>query len=1131
MMRKHIVAVLVSLLLFVTGAAAQTSGITLDMKNAPLKEVFSKIENDYGYLFIYQDGTIDPSRRVSISVKDARLESVLSTLLGNGTKWKISGKQVSLMPAAPARKPAAPARITVKGKVTDAQGEGVIGAYVLERGTKNGALTDLDGNYSIEVSGPDPVLTFSSMGYVTQNVEVSGRKAIDVMLDEEMTRLDDVVVVGYGVQRKESIVGAISQVTSEALVNSGQTNVTNALAGKLSGVQTFQSSGQPGNDDSTIYIRGLSSWNSSTPLVMVDGVERPFKSLDPNEIESISVLKDASATAVFGAKGANGVIIVTTKTGQVGRPKMNLTVNYGIEMPQSLPKYVDSGTTLELLNEALRNDGSFGSQYSAEEIAKYRASTSVDKAAAGDINSLRYPNNNWYDLMLNNFAQTVNASYSVSGGSEKVKYYVNVGYNFQDSIVKKVQEWSNSTFSYHRINYRANIDYQVTGTTTLSAKVGGYTNIVTAPNATSVENLFTWIFRASPAMYPAYYPSWSLDYIQDTDYPDATGTRRGDQIGAFYNNPYEYISSGTFVQTTTNSLSTDLALKQKLDFITKGLSLNAKVALTTVFARTSQQASHSYPTYYINWDNYENPSLGNPWVSSNTSTNVYTETPYAVTQNNTARSTSYTFYWEGSVNYARKFADAHNVSAMALINQRDYVSGSSFPHRSMSIVGRVTYDYKGRYLFEVNTGYTGSEQFAPAYRFGFFPSAAVGYVPSKEKFWKKAMPWWSTMKIRYSDGLVGSDIAAASWLYYSNYTRSGSTIYESAAANASARWEKAHKRDLGFEMGWMKDNLILNVDLYDENRTDILIAPVVTMLVSSDYKDVNTGAMKKHGIDIEMKYRNTTKNHFYYEIGGMVSLNENRITAYEDPAYAPEYQKRAGKAYGSTANGETLIDGGYYTSVDALHGYPTAFATTSETNLRAGQYKYLDYNADGIINATDLHPVSGSTTPPVNYSANLALGWKGFSFGATLVGTYGKWIHFNRGYFQEFSNQDLIVHASQLDYWTPDNQSATHGSLSVYSNGISAMGGNDDNGYNMDLSGQTWRKSDYISIKDVYLSYKFSGKHFEKSSGVKGLAITLTGNNLYTYSKLIEGDPERTSLSNSYYPLMRSVKLGVKLDF
>ena len=1014
--------------------------------------------------------------------------------------------------------------IQAKGRVVDTNGIAIAGAAVtVKGGSTGGTISDAQGAFTLRVRKGD-VLHVSFLGFQAREIAVTDASPLTIRLAEETHQVEDVVVVGYGVQKKESVLGAISQVNNEQLVNSGTTNITNAIAGKLSGVTTIQTGGQPGNNDANIFIRGVSSWNGSTPLVLVDGVERSFADIDPNEVASLSVLKDASATAVFGAKGANGVIIVTTRTGSTGKPKMNISLSYGLDFPTMIPDHIGSAQTAELLNVALKNAQSYGSMIPQWQIDEYARPSSR-------INSIRYPDNDWFDIAMRKCAQTINANYNVSGGSQRVKYFLSLGYSHEGSIFKDFSEWSNANFRYDRINYRSNLDFDVTRSTKLSVKVGGVLGIKDTPTDKTVSGMFNMMYSASPMMYPAYYPAWVLEEIPDTDYPDASGGRLSSPRTAYFGNIRTSLSTGEFEQTTDNKLYTDINFEQKLDFITKGLSVKANVSLSTYYSRISQTATNSNPTFYIDWNRYD-AGDGNPWIYSAASEHVYENTPYAVTRGAMQNNYYVTFYWEGALNYNRTFGD-HTVTALALFNQRENVKGTAFPYHSQGVVGRVTYDYKHKYLFECNLGYTGSEQFSPENRYGFFPSVAIGWVPSQERFWKEAMPWWSKLKIRYSDGLVGSD-SGSRWLYFSDYVKGGdSYIYEGAAANAVAQWEEARKRDLGIEMGWLNNRLTLNLDLFDEKRTNMLVKPNVTMLVGTSYKEVNRGSMKKHGIDIELGWADKTPTGFGYNLTAMVSLNENRITNYEDAPYAPEYQKTAGKPYKGQTDGVSIVDSGYFESIDDIHNYPAY--TTDWNFVNVGAYKYLDYSADGRLSVEDLHAIAGSQYPPVVCSFRAGFDYKGFEFSMLWYANLGKWVEYNKSWEIEFNKGDYRITHSQLDYWRPDNRDANHATL-VYG-GTSGhpmymwAGGSGDAGAKMMLEGRTWRKADYLSLREVYLAYTFNAKRLRQKVGFRSLSLYLTANNLLTFTPLIEGDPASTTFTTGFYPQMTSLKLGVKIGF
>lgn len=1010
--------------------------------------------------------------------------------------------------------------VKIKGSVIDEDSKPVPGVAVLVKGHPEfgGTMTDEKGGFVFNVPS-DATVQFFCIGY--KPVEMSVARNLDwlITMVEESVALEGTVVVGYGVQRKESVVGAITQVKAEDLEKTGTTDITSALAGKVSGLLVYSQNGAPGQSDATLILRGLSSWNGNNPLVMVDGIERSMNMLSPTDIASISVLKDASATAVYGAKGANGVILVTTKTGSKGAPKFSVNVEQGLNSPMWTPDHVEAGTVTRMANIAYKNTQSFGSQFSDEIIKKYE----------NQSDPMRYPDVRWYDLLQKRFATSTNADFSVSGGSDRVRYYLGVSYVHEGSIIKEIYPGTN--FASDRINYRMNLDWDVTKSTLLSFKVGGVTNMVKNLASHSGSSwLFSTIYQSPTITFPAYYPADVLKQYPDPNYPDADSDRVGANQGSKYENPYSALSDPDYVKNVNYRLFTDLILTQKLDFITVGLSATAKFGMTSAYARVSQKASTNFAKWNINWEAYDAGSTDIWEIQDSQSNYVWNDKPFSITQDNSPSGVSFITYLEGSLNYSRKFSRKHNVSALALYNQRQYNSGASFPKRTQSFVGRVTYDYKGKYLFEGNIGVTGSEQFSPDYRYGVFPSAAVGYIVSKEKFWKRAMPWWSTMKIRYSNGWVGSDASGSNWLYYSSWKQTSGYYQEEAAANITARWETAHKQDLGFEMGFLKDKLTVNVDLYDEKRNDMLMPPVVTAFVGVAYKDVNAGALKKHGFEVEVNWKNTTSGGFTYNFGGMIGLSENRITKYGDAPYAPEYQKYAGTPLQSARTGDQLIDDRFFGSIDEIHGYPNY--ATEWTNVVPGVYKFLDYVPDGKISQQDLHVLEGSTYAPGVYSFNVGGAYKGLTFKVLCTGTIGKYINYKRVNIVPFYAGAYVIHDSHLNYWTPTNRDSDIPALS-FSDEMYAWGGGTSTypGYNLAIPDFTWKRSDYMTVKEVMVSYRFSGPNIKRILGVKHLAVGLVCNNLWTFSNIKDTDPQRLTTAANSYPTMRMLKLNVNLAF
>lgn len=1014
--------------------------------------------------------------------------------------------------------------MTLTGVVTDGDSKPIPGATILVKGHPElgGTITSDKGEFLFKIPNrKDLVVQISCIGYLTIERSLDSKTKWEIIMEEDAEMLEATVVVGYGVQRKESVVGAITQVKAEELANTGTTSLTNSLAGKVPGMIVYSTSGLQGEGDATFLIRGLSSWNGNAPLVMVDGIERSMSNLSPSDIASISILKDASATAVYGAKGANGVILVTTKTGAKGKPRFTVNIEQTVNTPMFLPEHVDAATVAEMSNVAYKNGQSFGSIFSNEIIQKY----------ADQSEPLRYPDVNWYDLILNDFSLSTNATLSLSGGSDKVRYYAGISYVHDGSIIKEIHKGTN--FGYDKFTYRLNLDWDLTKTTLLEFKAGGVitTNRRFASASTS-STFFSTMYQAPTITYPAYYPASSLSQYPDPNYPDVSEDRISANQGSAYENPYGLLMNPDYVCQNQYRLMTDFLLTQKLDFITEGLSFKGKFSMTSSYYRVGKKVQVSYPQWNINWDMVDS---GSPYIWNMDPPNteyVWTNKPYSVTQDNNPTSIGYITYVEAALNYNRKFARKHTVTGLLLYNQRQHNTNATFPRRTQSYVGRVTYDFKQKYLFEANLGITGSEQFSPKYRYGVFPSLAVGYIISKEKFWKKHLYWWSTLKLRYSNGVVGSDSADARWLYYSTWSKNGKYIFEDAAANETARWETSRKQDLGIEMGFFRDRLKVNVDLYDEQRYDMLMAPIVTPLVGVSYKDVNAGALKKHGIEIELDYTKKFSNKFTLAFGAMIGLTENRITKYGDLPYAPQYQKKVNTLYGASSKGNVLVDDKYFNTIDELHGYPT-FAN-EWTHIVPGVYKFLDYTPNGSISQDDLHIISGTVYPPMIYSFNVRWSYKGFWFKMLFTGTGGKYINYRRASIIPFYAGDNVIHKSHTNYWTPTNRNSEIPALS-YGDQMYSWGGGISvyPGYDLALPGYTWKRSDYLTLKELTLLYKFNGKKLKKAIGAESLQLGIKCNNLFTFKDktLRDVDPQRLTTATIYYPTLRAVTFNLNVAF
>lgn len=1122
---------LVGLLQVSANIYSQTANIHLSLKETSLSEVIKEIQKQTEFTFFYSPEDVKGVVVSKIELEKASLEKVLDLCLdGTSLEYEIVHKAVILKKGTAekstkglpdARPLEQPATKKIKGKVIDSKGEPIPGTTIKVSGSTTGTIADINGEFTLNVPLDSKNLSFSFIGYISQELLISDKLTFNVVLEENTVGVEEVVVVGYGLQKKETMVGAVSQVDNKTLMQSGTTNISNAIAGKLSGILTMQQTGEPGKDNAEIVIRGLSSWNSSNPLTLVDGVERDFKDLDPNEINTISVLKDASATAVFGAKGANGVIIVTTKRGTLGKPKMDFTASYGMEKATNIPEHIDSYTTMNMLNYAYKNERRFSDLIPDHILEEYRNPSTP-------LNALRYPNVNWFDETTKPFAPTTNANINLNGGTDFVKYFVSLGYTHQGSYFKAFNAgYDDTRFWYNRFNYRTNLDFKLTKTTQLSFNIGGDVGIKNQPTGSP-----WWaLYGSSPARFPAYFPDWVLKEVPDPDYPEASGIRLAQDFGEYTGNPYTLMNNGSFNRYLESKLFTDILLKQDLDFIAQGLSFQGKVSLSTYYRNRSLYATHTFPEYQLYYDKINTSE--NPWYRENEGNEVYKMPPLAINTGGLENGYYKDLYYEFALNYNHVFG-SHGISALALMNRQQKDQGTEFPYYNEGLVGRITYDYSKKYLVEMNVGYTGSERFAPENRFGFFPSGAIGWVISEEQFFKNLnSSWFSKFKLRYSDGLVGSDYAANRWLYMSDYYKdSRGYIREDKAANTSAQWEEARKRDLGIEMGFFDNSFTLGVDLFDEYRSKMLLTPLSTpILIGNSFKELNLGELKKHGIEIEAEYRKTLKNDFNYYLKGIFSFNENRIINKDDPPYTPEYQKEAGKPLGAQRSGVLLTGSGYYTCVDDIHNN---FAPIALSSVNVGDYMFLDYRADGAITTLDTYPIKGSLYPPVVFSFSGGFSYKKFDFSFLWQGNTGKYVEFNQSYETEFTKGNYRVHASQLDYWSPENPNANHATPHYYGSGymsiLSWSSTSEATGYSTIIEDRFWRRADYLKLKEVYVGYTFQPK-WHKIPGLSSINIYATGNNLLTITNLIEGDPERKDFSKGYYPQMLSAKVGMKLSF
>lgn len=1018
-------------------------------------------------------------------------------------------------------------QIPIKGKIVDFNGEGLPGAHVMIKGSQKGTITDIDGSFSIDVPA-NAVLIISAIGYISEEIIIGDRSSIEVALIEDIRELEEIVVVGYGVQEKESSLASISQVSGEDIKKAGAVSLSNAFTGQTPGVFTLQTRGEPGADAAALMIRGKSSWVDNSPLVLVDGVERNYNDIDPNEVESISILKDASATAVFGVKGANGVILITTKRGREGTIKLNYSSEISLKEPLLRRNMADSYTTGLVMNEAYKNDGSWNLLLSDEVLEHYRTQ---------DMPYI-YPNTNWEEITVRDFGHAQKHNLNFSGGTKWARVFTSLTYLSDGDIYKTIKnDQYDPEFRYNRYNYRTNIDIDVTSSTTLSLDAGGYIGIKNSPNETGDIRVNRPIFMLGPMEIPPFYPAEVLEQYPDHIFPDETGLRYSTTGIMNANNPYNALNNSGFKQTKTTDLNATLKLNQKLDFLLKGLSAQVKIAYNHDQAYLKQYNVDQVAYKLLpdgTWKRYK---------GRDDKDNEGPVLPIYPGAEDISRGPIKSEYYEGSLNYGNKFGK-HDVSALFLGHLRQYQNNVAFPHREEGLVSRVAYNYNKLYLMEVNMGYTGSPQFAPENRFGFFPSFAVGWNLHNEKFFKQLVPFITKAKTRYSYGIVGSDKANGRWLYKSDYEngdvnpwgympgtptnpgRDITTIIEGQIANVHASWERAQKEDLGFELGFFKNSLLgINMDFFRENRYDILLSRLsLPAWAGVKAKDQNLGETKTKGYEFELDYTNQFTKDFWYWFKAGYSHSDNRIIARDEPMFKPEYSKMAGKR----------IDQRFgYTSVGYVQNADDRMAAPRYGNgiYGLGDVKYIDFNGDGNIDQLDLVPMAyPGVYPLTTFNFGGGLSYKGFDLDFNFQGATGMSRNFVDAYLWPLHRLGNQFFDYQADYWTPDNRSPRYPALHTDANRTH------NNMKDGDNTTTSVRDATYLRLKTAQMGYTLPERLLAPLK-IDKLRIYLQGNNLLTWSPdLPMGDPEGTDAGNGnitwgYYPIIRRYTLGVELSF
>ncbi len=1002
----------------------------------------------------------------------------------------------------------------VNGTIVDENSVPLPGVNIVEKSTTNGVITDANGNFSIGLRNQNATLVISFIGYTPQEVPVKSN-TIKVQLKPDVISLNDVVVVGYGTQKKASVVGAISTASSEELKQMGTPNLSNALAGRVSGVITMVGSGRPGGDDAEIYIRGVSTLNSdnSKPLILVDGVERDYTQLDPEDIESFSVLKDASATAVYGVRGANGVLLITTKRGIIGKASVTVSFQTTLQQPTRLMKYLNSYDAAMLRNEALANDG-LPARFTDEDLEHFRTHDSP----------YTHPDNDYMKDFLRKTTPLHNLNVNVRGGNNRLKYYVSTNGLFQDGLYKQFDDAKYpSNAHFKRLNIRSNLDFEATKTTTISLDLNSR---VEEQQNISLGDISSTTLFGEMNTTPPYYYAYRL--------PNGS---YGSNIDGQRENLMAVLNDYGFNRMLDNILEGTFKINQKLDFITEGLSFRGMASFNSYFS-SGTKVGYRPPKYLYNTDGSYTEVIAEtaPWIDK------------LAGDGHSKR-----INMEYSLNYSRAFRD-HAVSGMLLYTMTQSNSNADVPKGFLGYVGRATYAYQQKYLAEFNFGYNGSDQFEKSHRYGFFPSFSLGWVASDETFVKENIPAISFLKIRGSYGEVGNDkIGSDRFLYLQTYHSKDdkdnnyyyyfgadnswgaqSALYEGALGNDRVTWEVGKKSNAGFDMKLFNDKFFLNVDFFREMRVNIFTSRNTRPLVLGvDLPKENVGKVENQGFEIETGIEDKIGEVGYY-IRGMASFSKNTVIFQDEVDPRFEYLRRTGKPVGQNFGLKVL---GYYTPDDfeqdsngslilQENGKPILKPEMPKPTFGAvqlGDFKYWDRNEDGVIDSFDEGPIGNSRIPKIVYSLSYGINFKGFDFNMMWQGAGGNHKFLSgTGAWEQIreAGRYMEIHESR---WTLDRY--LNNEEILYPRLSSA-----ENKHNHRNNSFYQAKGDYIRLKNFEIGYNVPKKSLSKI-GISKLRIFVSGTNLLTLDYIKVMDPESNSGSGTSYPQMKLWNMGFNLQF
>ena len=1109
---------------------SQFKTLSVSVNNSTLREVLKTIEKSSQFVFFYLDDAVNLDRKVSIDSKNKKIEEILSELFeGTSCTYRISDRQIFISGKAPAPNEQQQNKRKITGRVTDVKGEPLIGVNVTVDGDANGSITNMDGLYEIFVTKKSVVLKFTYIGFKTSEIRTNASTNIyDVALEEQVNELEETVIVGYGTQRKISNIGAQSSMKMED-IKTPSASLTTTLAGRLAGVVAVQRTGEPGKDAADIWIRGISTPNTSSPLVLVDGVERSFNDIDPEDIESLTTLKDASATAVYGVRGANGVILIKTKPGKVGKPTVSADYYESFTRFTKMVDLADGITYMNAANEAMRNDG-IATKYTEDQIRN---------TIAGK-DSYLYPNVDWLKEIFNDWGHNRRVNVNVRGGSEKVAYYASVSY-FNETgmtVTDKNINTYDSKMKYSRYNFTTNLNIDVTPTTKVEIGAQGYLGEGNYPAISSAD-----LYNAAMSISPVEYPK--MFFVNGEAYVPGTSTNNN------FNNPYSQATRRGYDNLTKNQIYSNLRITQDLDMLTKGLKLTAMYAFDVYneihVHQDRAESTYNFLDTSVPYDMDGQPILQRIYEGSNV---------LSYTQETSGNKKT---YLEASLNYDRTFNDDHRVSALFLFNQQSkllYPKGTledAIPYRMMGIAGRATYSWKDRYFAEFNIGYNGAENFSPKHRFGTFPAFGVGWVISNEKFWQPLSKAVSFLKIRYTDGKVGnSEVSDRRFMYLDQMKENGDygykfgpngtkwSGYETVNMAVDLIWEESRKQDLGIDIKLFNDDLSIVFDLFKERRENILlkrehsIPSFLGYNTSAPYG--NIGIIENKGFDGTIEYNKRINKDWVLALRGNITFNKDKWIQGELPEQKYEWMNQ----YGRNINGvKGYVAEGLFTQaeIDDMARWeslsdankaitPKPFASQFGT-VKAGDIKYKDLNNDGQIDAYDQTYISRGDVPTTVYGFGFTVGWKDLSVGMMFQGVAGAERVLNGSSINPFNGGGGSgnLYSNIGDRWTEENpdQNAFYPRLSYGSETTSSIN---------NFQKSTWwvRNMNFLRLKTLQVSYNLP-KPWVNKVHLKNAAVYVMGTNLFTLSRFKLWDPELNTDNGASYPNTTSYSVGINFTF